>query len=296
MKYKKIIIWGHPLHSHTHSYIHQAFFRAFKSLGYDTCWFDDSTDVSSFDFSDALFLTEGQACSKMPIIKGCSYILHNCYDEQMWSKINAEDVNYLKLQVYTDDVLNYEDAKLIEPCIYYDKPGKILYMPWSTDLLPHEINPDIYQERVNKSYWVGSMGDGIFGNNPELSGFIRACNENGIEFKHANNLSIEDNRRVVAESYLSPAIVGSWQKRHGYIPCRIFKNISYNQFGITNSARVNELFEGKLVYSENEYDLFGLMQEKMKSPTYEQELVDLITFVKEKHTYLNRINTLLSCL
>ena len=30
MKINKIIIWGHPLHSHTHSYIHNGFFIAFK--------------------------------------------------------------------------------------------------------------------------------------------------------------------------------------------------------------------------------------------------------------------------
>ncbi len=295
MKYKKVIIWGWKLHSHTHSYIHNAFFRAFQNMGYDTYWFDNSDNFDGFDFSDSLFLTEGQACSGIPIIKGCTYILHNCYDEQMWAKINAENIDYLKLQVYTDDALLYE-TETLEPCVLYDKPGNIIYLPWATDLLPHEINPDLDLPHTNKSYWVGSMGDGIFGNNPELEGFKRACNENGIDFTHANNLSIEDNRRVIAESYMAPAIVGSWQKGKGYIPCRIFKNISYGQFGITNSARVNELFGGKLIYSPNEYELFGLMKEKMESPTYKQELIDQINFVREKHTYINRINTLLSVL
>ena len=31
----KIIIWGYPLHSHTHSYIHAAFYKAFKYMNYD---------------------------------------------------------------------------------------------------------------------------------------------------------------------------------------------------------------------------------------------------------------------
>ena len=42
MKYSKVIIWGHPLHSHTHSYIHEAYYRAFKYLGYDVYWFHDN--------------------------------------------------------------------------------------------------------------------------------------------------------------------------------------------------------------------------------------------------------------
>lgn len=295
MKYKKVIIYGHPLHSHTHSYIHNAFYLAFKALGYDTYWFNDSTDVSGFDFSDSLFLTEGQVCDRMPVMKGCSYILHNCYNEALWDAIKQQDVNYIKMQVYTDDVLQYITEKL-DTCIHYDKPGKIIYMPWATDLLPEQINPLSRTVHSNMSYWVGSMGDGIFGNNAQLEGFKRACNENNIHFKHANNLSVEDNIRVIAESYMAPAIVGGWQKEKGYIPCRIFKNISYGQFGMTNSARVNELFDGKLIYSDNEFDLFRMMKEKMDSPTYEQELTDLITLVRDKHTYINRINTLLSCL
>lgn len=295
MKYKKVIIYGHFLHSHTHSYIHNAFYVAFKHLGYDTYWFDDSTDISGFDFSDSLFLTEGQVCKNMPVVNGCTYILHNCYDESLWERINKQDVNYLKIQVYTDDALLYETAKLA-PCIFSDKPGKMLYFPWATDLLPEQINPEARQERIDKAYFVGSMGDGVFGNNVQLEGFRRACNDNKILFQHANNLSVEENRRVIAISHMAPAIVGGWQKEKGYIPCRIFKNISYGQFGITNSARVNELFDGKLIYSDNEYELFGLMKEKMDSPTYEQELTDLITFVREKHTYINRINTILSIL
>jgi hypothetical protein len=41
MKYSKVIIWGHPLYSHTHSYVHEAYYRAFKSMGYDVHWFHD---------------------------------------------------------------------------------------------------------------------------------------------------------------------------------------------------------------------------------------------------------------
>jgi len=32
-KINKIIIWGHKLHSHTHSYIHSGYYEAFKKLG-----------------------------------------------------------------------------------------------------------------------------------------------------------------------------------------------------------------------------------------------------------------------
>jgi hypothetical protein len=138
------------------------------------------------------------------------------------------------------------------------------------------------------------MGTGTFGNMTELSGFIHACKDNAIEFEHANNLSVEENRARIAQSYMAPTIVGTWQKGKGYIPCRIFKNISYGQFGITNSARVQELFEGRLVYSDSEYHLFNAAIDRRAAPNYNVEFRNLIEFVRDKHTYINRINTILS--
>lgn len=296
MKKFKVIIWGHKLHSHTHSYIHNAFCRAFLSMGYNIHWLDDKDDVSNVSFENCLFITEGQVCNNMPLIKGNKYVLHNCYDEKMWTKINSENIDYLKLQVYTDDVLKYNLKQLDNICTFYDEPGKMLYMPWATDLLPDEISPFSIPNKTNKSWWIGTMGEGTFGNMKELNKFIKSCNKNGISFEHANNLSIEENRQKIAESFMAPAIVGTWQKEKNYIPCRIFKNVSYGQFGISNSKKVSELFEEKIIYSDDESKLFDMMVQKTKSPTYSQELSDMISFVKNHHTYINRINTILSLL
>ena len=72
--FDKVVIWGHKLHTHTHSYIHNAFYLAFRNLGYQVFWFDDNDDVSNFDFSDSLFLTEGQVDRKIPVREDCQYI------------------------------------------------------------------------------------------------------------------------------------------------------------------------------------------------------------------------------
>ena len=58
MNKEKFIAWGHKLHSHTHSYVTCAFINAFRHLGYDVYHFDNSDDVSGFDFSNSIFLTE----------------------------------------------------------------------------------------------------------------------------------------------------------------------------------------------------------------------------------------------
>lgn len=89
---KKVVLWGHKLHSHTHSYIHWGFERAFKYLGYETYWFDGGDNVSNFDFSGSLFITEGQVDQAIPLRDDCLYILHNCEKKNMRNCLRKIDV------------------------------------------------------------------------------------------------------------------------------------------------------------------------------------------------------------
>ena len=78
MSFNKVIIWGFPLHTHTHSYIHGGWYKGFKSLGYDTYWFHDGNhpSIETFDYNNALFITEGYADGKIPIISSSIYFVH----------------------------------------------------------------------------------------------------------------------------------------------------------------------------------------------------------------------------
>jgi hypothetical protein len=292
-KFSKAILWGHKLHSHTHSYIHNAFVIAFKAMGYETYWFDDSDDVSNFDFSNSLFITEGQVDKNIPIREDCFYVLHNCYEEkykQLFDKNRC-----MALQVYTDSVLQCNFDK-IDDCIYYDIPGKCLYMPWATDLLPHEIEANKPRFPFNKNSriinWIGTVGAGEFGNIDQIEPFKMACEENEKVFYQTSGRSVQNNIQLIQESYIAPTIVGEWQHKVGYIPCRIFKNISYGQFGLTNSPRIYEVFQHKIVYNNDTYQLFYDAEAYVKNMQL-SELCELIDFVKNKHTYINRINTIL---
>ena len=52
----KIVIWGHKLHSHTHSYIHYGYWRAADYLGHEVYWYDDKDAVHDVDFSNSIFI------------------------------------------------------------------------------------------------------------------------------------------------------------------------------------------------------------------------------------------------
>ena len=92
---------------------------------------------------------------------------------------------------------------------------------------------------------------------------------------------------------MAPAIQGAWQCVNGYIPCRIFKNISYGQWGITNNRVVYDLFKGKVIYNSDTYQLFYDAKHYIDNAPI-SELYELMDFVKNNHTYINRIETLLN--
>lgn len=291
--FNQVVLWGHKLHSGTHSYIHYAFEKAFKYLGYKTLWLDQGDDVSAIDFSNSLFITEGNGSVGIPLRPDCKYILHNC-DPAKFKKV-WDNNQCIILQVYTHDCLARPVIKA-DDCLYYQQDIRTIYMPWATDLLPHEIDSmkkqvQSHQTKDKTVYWVGSIWHGIDGNRSKINPFERACHQNEINFMHLSQINADQNIDLVQRSYMAPAIQGKWQCDVGYIPCRIFKNISYGQMGITNSRTVYDLFKGKIVYNENTYQLFFDAQKRIKSMDI-QELYGLMDFVKEKHTYLNRIEHL----
>lgn len=286
---KKFVAFGCKNLNSTHSFIHYAYQRAFESLGWDSYWIDNG-DVDNFDFSNSLILTAGGWDQRLPVRKDCKYILHNC-DLNKYSDVLDRS---LILQVFTTDVYG-RDVEKLEDFVYYQKSLNTLYQPWATDLLPNEINEkDSLNFSQNKVLnWVGSVwNDNNQGNSNQIEEMKRALAKRGIGFNH-KKVDYNQNKEVINDSFISPALQGKWQCDKGYIPCRIFKNISYGEFGITNSKYVNELFQDMIVYDSDIDVMIEKSLERRNTITIE-ELNQQIRFVKEKHTYINRINNILS--
>jgi hypothetical protein len=301
---KKVVVWGYPKDSHTHSYIHGAFYKAFKYLGYDTYWFTNNTNVSNFDFTDTLFLTSGSEESLLvPIRKDCLYILHNC-PYSVFSPVLGNTVN---IQVLTDPVLSREG--LVKANDYTFTGDHIVYQPWATDLLPHEINLDwagaIRKKIVN---YVGSVLDGGYNDvRAQLIRFSEGCKKDGVEVhayggytpgtdigylkRHSSFVSDERHIQLIQESMYAPQLCSGQQLEMGYIPCRIFKNISYGHFGLTNSEAVNRVFNNELICDKDTYRLY----ERAKVEISPKKTKELMKIVIAEHTYVNRISRILEC-
>lgn len=308
--FNKVVLWGHKLHSHTHSYIHLGFQRAFEHLGYKTYWFDDNDNVRGFDFSNSLFITEGQVDNKIPLRKDCRYILHYVRNPDKYRELDKLGNCIYLIPYRFDDSGQDRIYRMTAPgnikidsWTYIDIPGKVIYQPWATDLLPEEINHIKEQLKLVKRkpvvHLVASIDGGGSRNPCENESkhlpFKQACENNGIKWYNHKSISLEDNIRLTQLSFMSPAIQSQHQCDNGYIPCRIFKNISYGQWGATNSEHVWQLFKEHnidIVYNADTYQLFFDIRNKVQTSDI-NELYAQMDFVRDNHTYLNRVERLL---
>ena len=319
IKYNKIIIWGHPLYSHTHSYVHESYYKAFKYLGYDVYWFHDDDFPNNFDFNNCLFIGEGFADKKIPINDSSCYLIMYCPSPSKYAKaeryidIRMAAVNF-KDHIH-DYSLNKNSCIRVGPASYYenktDNKIKIkndyvdyemddyekIYISWATNLLPHEFDFDeIRHPRENKIYYCGTIsGEGICENYSNFKPFIEECKNFGIQFIHnnpwSNPLSSQEVINRTKRSLLGVDIRGQRHVDQGLLTCRVFKNISYGHLGITNSKEMYNALEGNCIYNSDTAQLF---YDGLKNKGQHDIIKLAMKFVQENHTYLNRINSLLS--
>jgi hypothetical protein len=328
--FSKVIIWGYPLYTHTHSYIHYGWYKAFKHMGYDTFWFHDNEFPVDFDYNNCLFISQGYADNNIPIIESSIYFIHIAINPLRYiSKVKR----FIEIRYLVDNIIDYNyryrldrsKCKMISNCTYYEKlhnngglaksytnpepmEYECIYTCWATDLLPKEIlESNIYIEKHDKIYWFGSANHN---NTYEIKKFYTECINNKIEFitndPLKNPLSFDKFKYMMMISYMSPDIRsggdlnkiamgenGSCHKKIGYIASNIFKAISYGCLAITNSRHTYNLLEQTPIYNDDESQLFY----DAKSQLSNYELIKKqMNIVREKHTYINRIEDLLNVL
>lgn len=298
---KKIIIWGHSFEQpHTHSFIHYGFYKACSHLGYDVKWLDDSPENSEVNLDNTIVISEQQVVKHLPYSKTAQYLIHNIKEDiEPTDKENVH--NFL---VYHEEYKNWKDVKQLEDFFWYDEKTKTPIMIWATDLLPDEIDkmsPVLFDETKADVNFVGS----IQGEN--LVNFAYLCADKGKNFynyggytgvpQNDNQQFYEpsENISVVRNSYISFDVRETQHLRNGYISCRIFKNISYGKWTGTNSIKMKKFFPEHLTIESDLNKLYHDLVKDYKNCT-EAKIQNSMNYVKEHHTYLNRISSLFSIL
>jgi len=131
---KRVIVWGHKLHSHTHSYIHSSYVRAFAAMGFETYWLDQNDSIGSTPLDGTLFFSEDQAKTGMPKRPDCFYVTHH-FNESFLEELPKDRV--LRLCNFVSQAKSHEKLGELS---YFDSRTRSLYQPWATNLLPNEID------------------------------------------------------------------------------------------------------------------------------------------------------------
>ncbi len=162
---------------------------------------------------------------------------------------------------------------------------------WATDLLPEEIAFTPHRDDSRDVVFVGSVWSY---NRDEVKRFRRVLRSHGLKWKARQNVDQEEHMRLIKEARFAPSLQGEWQVDHGYIPCRLFKNISYSQLAISNNPSVGKLFgEDQAVCDRDLEQLVAKMLETERDGTIDEMIRSAQETVRSRHTYLNRIARLL---
>lgn len=274
---------GQPIASH--AYIHAGYFRAFKALGYETQWLDDSTADLPFLFADSILFCMDTRMACLPVSADRRYITHNIGEEKL-PGVPPEQITALQYW--------FKEAPGSSINDYTRWDGSTLYQPWATDLMPDEFPDDVVKSDTRVCNWVGSIwAEGEWGNASEVQQMIDALAKNRIKFEQVRCRDGEHHKQLIRESYIAPSLQSMWQVRKGYIPCRAFKNCSYGQPLATNSQTVHRLFGGMGAFGNTPAEMVEAAISLRESASYETMAIRCRELVKAKHTYLNRVKTLM---
>jgi len=232
----RFVIWGLRNSRHSHRYIHKGFYDTLRRLNVEVLWLDDLEKYRELIRPGDLVIAAGVACSFLPVRHKVRYVLHN-----VDNPIILDAVNRIQLQVFTTDA---SGEKIDETISLWNEKEKTLYQPWG---LP-EPKKDWHAPqnlKSKKENWIGAIWNNELGqgNREQLDLYISILKNHGIKFNRLGGtrsiskegLSSKKSFEKVNQSRIGAAIVGDWQKKSGYIPCRAFKNIAAGAIPISNA-------------------------------------------------------------
>lgn len=327
-KYNKIIIWGAKFDSgHTHAFVHEPLVRAAQYLGYPVFWLDNR-DLNHLDvtfFDHALIISEqwlvfaNGLSNLLPLRPTSAYLIHylgnkgpvegnpgaSLYLGRVGKLIDFRfacnwGVDGVPDKNYAYHFNKSECTPLNDGTSYLKQEEHItqFYSMWATDLMPDDINLEdrfIPPSIPHHAFFGGTIRED---NKEMFVPFMNACTEFRMPFLYnspwQNPLSIAEIREAVSKCYLALDVRPRNHLANKYISCRMFKNISYGQLGLTNCPATYEFFDGEVAYHSDPYQLFHVacaMKQDIKTP---DRILRQMQKIKEKHTYVNRLRDMIT--
>jgi hypothetical protein len=287
---KSVTIWGLKNKRNSLRFIHKGFYENFMKLGYDTRWVND--EARNQNIQSDIFFVSGVASKYIKFNKSAIYILHNVeLSDNDAENIRRNNINHLNLQVFTKDAYGeiLQNGNTI-----YNHDINTLFQPWGTPLSPNEWYPYVPKNRFKIEFWVGSIWNNQMnqGNKTIMNTYKQILRKHGVTLikrggskLNVNGLSDSKNSQLVRKSRIGATIVGEWQKSASYIPCRLFKNISFGVAPISN-MRAPIFLNNKNGFIDNLQDLINFAMSESdneKMLRLESARADLRMFTYEEN-------------
>lgn len=244
-KYSCVVIWGlkDPTSS-TQRHIHRHKAIVLSKLGCHVLWCENTIENNNLIPNNSLIISSNECCSNI------QYRKQNWY--ALWHTVEPiqECKNYLRMFIYGASKHPPSSTEW-NVSTFFDKGTHMLFHSLVTDLLPEEFYPPVFtnSKAVN---WVGSIWNdqNNHGNTGTIECLRQALAKRKLTFVHYKGISDEENVIKVRESRIAPSIGGDFQTI-AMLPCRLWKNISYGQLGVTNLSKSVSVFDSSIVFDLN---------------------------------------------
>lgn len=207
-----------------------------------------------------------------------------------------------------------------QPLCFSHREHHRAVITWATDLLPDEIDEAWTRARarpVAPTRNVVFVGSVWRANAEEIADLAHQSVARDLEFEHfgrvmvptrwpeservhvyGRSIPFDDNVRRVAAAHVAPALQGRHQLRNAatvgnYVPCRIFKNISYGAFGVSNNPTVADVLGSTVAVDEDIGGMLDAAMERVRVGAANNGLGDAMALVARAHTYFSRLALLL---
>ena len=286
-RHKRFVLWGLTEGHDSFRHIHRHYYHTLERLEKEVAWFEDSEESrEALEPGDLVFAVDVASVFLGRPVEGVDYLLHNFGPSaDIWDGLPEERI--LRIQTYTNACERY--GVEWQPGRRYDRAGRILFQPWGTDLLAEDFHPPVFNPHSTEIPFVGSIWDSDGqGNLAAITELKRVVSDRRLVFRAYAHISDEKNVQVVRSGRLAPAITGIWQIEQDYLPCRVFKNVSYGALALTQVPKFREIFgdaftswgsvgqiiTDALALSEDEYlEIVRAQQEVVRHYTYRESLL-----------------------
>ena len=299
-RFRKVVIWGLRRWWHSHRFIHQGFFQTFRYLRIPVVWTDFSDDPGIIEPGDFVITSNAYGrgiprdTTLAPLRNGAFYCFHGYahsgYDgDDRLPRHEIDRAHSLNLEVYTDR------AKLAshqwDTVTHFDKPSKTLYQPWGTNLSAERFRAPV-TPRSPFVFWVGAIWNNDLnqGNRAEIAELRSVLRHRSLRFVHLKFIPDWVSIAAIRRSRVAPAIAGRWQVENNYLPCRMFKNISYGQVGISNVPQFCDIYRNCTIPGRSISELIDNALSLSSKDVV--EVVKAQQKITREHTYVQKIRNI----